>query len=63
MEPGAKHTGRTDVPLTEEGERQARRLADALSGRTFALVLSSPLARALGDARAWPGSSPSCATS
>jgi broad specificity phosphatase PhoE len=46
-----KHTGSTDVPLTEEGERQARRLADALSGRTFVLVLSSPLARALETAR------------
>jgi len=45
-----KHTGRTDVPLTEEGERQARRLAEALRGREFALVLSSPLRRALETA-------------
>jgi probable phosphoglycerate mutase len=46
-----KHTGSTDVPLTEPGERQARRLADALAGREFALVLSSPLRRALETAR------------
>ena len=46
-----KHTGRTDVPLTEEGERQARVLAEALHGREFALVLSSPLRRAIETAR------------
>ena len=45
-----KHTGSTDVPLTEQGEQQARRLADALRGREFALVLSSPLRRALDTA-------------
>ncbi len=41
-----KHTGRTDVPLTDEGRRAAERLRDALASRTFALVLSSPLSRA-----------------
>ena len=46
-----KHTGSTDVPLTEQGEQQARHLADALRGREFALVLSSPLKRALDTAR------------
>ena len=46
-----KHTGSTDVPLTEQGEEQARRLAGALRGREFALVLSSPLQRALETAR------------
>jgi len=46
-----KHTGSTDVPLTEQGEQQARRLAGALRGREFALVLSSPLQRALETAR------------
>jgi broad specificity phosphatase PhoE len=45
-----KHTGSTDVPLTEQGEQQARRLADSLGGREFALVLSSPLRRALDTA-------------
>jgi probable phosphoglycerate mutase len=41
-----RHTGRTDVPLTAEGERQAAALADRLAGRTFAVVLTSPLRRA-----------------
>jgi probable phosphoglycerate mutase len=41
-----QHTGRTDVPLTDEGERSARRLADRLGGYDFTLVLSSPLQRA-----------------
>jgi broad specificity phosphatase PhoE len=46
-----RHTGRTDVPLTEDGERQARAVGEALRGREFALVLSSPLTRALSTAR------------
>src|SRR5215470_2093292 len=41
-----QHTGRTDLPLTERGERNARRLADRLKGLTFAAVLTSPLKRA-----------------
>ncbi|MEU3019479.1 histidine phosphatase family protein [Nocardiopsis sp. NPDC007018] len=41
-----RHTGRTDLPLTEEGERQARAVRPMLAGRRFALVLSSPLGRA-----------------
>jgi probable phosphoglycerate mutase len=41
-----RHTGRTDVPLTPEGERQAVRLGRRLAGRAFALVLTSPLRRA-----------------
>jgi probable phosphoglycerate mutase len=40
-----QHTGRTDLPLTAEGEAQARRLAPRLR-REWALVLSSPLQRA-----------------
>lgn len=46
-----RHTGRTDVPLTEEGEREARAVGEMLRGREFALVLSSPLRRALDTAR------------
>lgn len=42
-----RHTGRTDVALTEEGRRQAALLAERLAGRSFSHVLSSPLARAL----------------
>jgi probable phosphoglycerate mutase len=41
-----RHTGRTDLPLTPAGEAQAKSLAPLLSGRTFALVLTSPLVRA-----------------
>jgi broad specificity phosphatase PhoE len=41
-----RHTGRTDVPLTPTGERQGRALGRHLAGRPFALVLTSPLARA-----------------
>jgi broad specificity phosphatase PhoE len=46
-----RHTGRTDVPLTEVGEREARAVGEALRGRSFALVLSSPLRRAADTAR------------
>ena len=46
-----RHTGRSDLPLTEEGERQARAVGEALRGRSFALVLSSPLTRARETAR------------
>ncbi len=41
-----KHTGTTDVPLTDEGRDAARRLGGHLGGREFALVLTSPLERA-----------------
>jgi broad specificity phosphatase PhoE len=41
-----RHTGRTDLPLTEGGEEQARHAARLLANRPFALVLSSPLQRA-----------------
>jgi broad specificity phosphatase PhoE len=46
-----RHTGRSDPPLTAEGERQARAVGEALRGRSFALVLSSPLTRARETAR------------
>lgn len=41
-----RHTGRTDVPLTPDGRRQAEALGRHLAGRAFALVLTSPLLRA-----------------
>lgn len=41
-----QHTGLTDLPLTERGERNARRLQQRLQGLTFAQVLTSPLQRA-----------------
>jgi broad specificity phosphatase PhoE len=46
-----KHTGRTDVPLTDAGRERARVLGAKLSGHTFALVLVSPLERARETAR------------
>ena len=41
-----QHTGITDIPLTENGCRAAKRLEPLLSKTEFALVLSSPLERA-----------------
>ncbi len=41
-----QHTGLTDLPLTEGGERTARRLGERLKGLTFAKVFTSPLQRA-----------------
>jgi broad specificity phosphatase PhoE len=41
-----KHTGRTDIPLTANGEDAARKLATRLEGHTFAAVWSSPSQRA-----------------
>jgi probable phosphoglycerate mutase len=41
-----QHTGLTDLPLTERGERNARQLGERLRGLTFAKVLTSPLQRA-----------------
>jgi probable phosphoglycerate mutase len=46
-----RHTGRTDVPLSEEGRAQADRIGHALRGRTFSHVLSSPLERAVETCR------------
>ena len=41
-----QHTGRTDLPLTANGERNATRLGERLRGLTFAKVITSPLQRA-----------------
>jgi broad specificity phosphatase PhoE len=41
-----KHTGRTDIPLTEEGERKARGLREHFKGLAFDRVFTSPLQRA-----------------
>jgi broad specificity phosphatase PhoE len=41
-----QHTGLTDLPLTERGERNARRLGERLAGLVFAKVFTSPLQRA-----------------
>jgi len=41
-----QHTGLTDLPLTERGERTARQLGERLKWLTFAKVFTSPLQRA-----------------
>jgi broad specificity phosphatase PhoE len=41
-----QHTGVTDLPLTERGELEARRLGERLRGLTFAKIVTSPLRRA-----------------
>jgi broad specificity phosphatase PhoE len=41
-----RHTGRTDVPLSAAGEREAAALRRRIGDHRFALVLSSPLLRA-----------------
>ena len=46
-----QHTSRTDLPLTPAGEQQAENLKRMLAGHSFALVLSSPMKRALETCR------------
>jgi probable phosphoglycerate mutase len=41
-----RHTGTTDLPLTDAGELSARELAQRLAGTRFDHVLASPLQRA-----------------
>jgi broad specificity phosphatase PhoE len=41
-----QHTGRTDIPLIEQGEQDARKLAERLRTVRFTRVLTSPLRRA-----------------
>lgn len=41
-----QHTGLTDLPLTPDGERNARKLGERLKGMMFAKVWTSPLQRA-----------------
>src|SRR6202012_1251351 len=38
-----QHTGLTDLPVTERGERNAHQLRDRLRSRTFTKVFTSPL--------------------
>ena len=46
-----RHTGRTEVELTERGRKQAEAVGAALRERDFVLVLTSPLGRALETCR------------
>ena len=41
-----QHTGRTDIPLIEQGEQDARKLAERLRAVKFSRVFTSPLQRA-----------------
>jgi broad specificity phosphatase PhoE len=41
-----RHTGRTDLPLTQNGQRRAERLQPVLAREEFTLVLVSPMQRA-----------------
>lgn len=41
-----QHTGRTDIPLTEQGEQDARKLAERLRAVRFSRLFTSPLQRA-----------------
>lgn len=45
-----QHTGSTDIPLTDAGERAAKAVGPVLAGQSFALVLSSPMQRAVRTA-------------
>lgn len=45
-----QHTGRTDIPLTADGEEQARAVGRVLDGQRFGLVLTSPRQRAIRTA-------------
>jgi broad specificity phosphatase PhoE len=42
----SRHTGRTDLPLTDNGRRNAERLRPALAKEAFARVFVSPMRRA-----------------
>ena len=58
-----QQTGRTDLPLTERGERNARALGERLLGLAFTKVFTSPLQRAvrtceLAGYGTWPKSTP-----
>ena len=46
-----RHTGRTDIPLTPTGEREASLTRVSLGGWTFRRVWASPLQRATATAR------------
>jgi probable phosphoglycerate mutase len=41
-----RHTGRTDIPLTDKGREVARALSGRVAGHRFAAIFSSPLSRA-----------------
>lgn len=46
-----QHTGRTDIPLTSNGEKEAYELGAVLQKKTIPHVFSSPLGRAMSTAK------------
>lgn len=46
-----RHTGRTDIPLSDQGRKDAARVGAILRPRRLALVLTSPLSRATETCR------------
>jgi len=54
-----RHTGRTDIPLTDRGREQAAALRERLVGERFAAIRCSPLSRARETLDlAYPGGDP-----
>jgi probable phosphoglycerate mutase len=54
-----RHTGRTDIPLTDRGREQATALRERLAGERFAAIRCSPLLRARETLElAVPGAAP-----
>jgi len=45
------HTSRTDIPLTNRGRERARKIKDYLAGKSFSMVLTSPMQRARDTCR------------
>lgn len=45
------HTSRTDIPLTDRGRERARKIRDYLAGKSFSMVLTSPMQRARDTCR------------
>lgn len=45
------HTSRTDIPLTDRGRERARKIKDYLAGKSFSMVLTSPMQRARDTCR------------